>query len=93
MRTIIVQEVQNESGTGSYWQISEDGRVIHNLCADEVLWAFTHALMEKEWPYKGGRTVQQLCDENCDKGYRQGVLDERNKRVPPDKEPDEDLPF
>lgn len=89
MRTIILQEVPTLSGSSTHWAINENGRCIEGLGNDEILYASACAIMNRDWPYSGGRTQEQVALDN----YKQGVLDERGKVVPAHKDPENDLPF
>lgn len=89
MRTIILQEVATPSGGSTYWSINENGRIIEGLGPDELLWASANIIMNREWPYRGGETLEQARDA----AYKQGVLEARANQVPAHKDPENDLPF
>lgn len=93
MRTIILQEVvSSESHSGNvttHWSINENGRTIDGLQQDELLWAAACIIMNREWPYRGGETLDQARNA----AYREGVKEARANVVPAHKDPENDEPF
>jgi uncharacterized membrane protein len=89
MRTIILQEVATPSGSSTYWAINENGRIIEGLGTDELLWAAACVLMSREWPYRGGETIEGAKEA----AYKQGVIEARAGQVPAGKDPNNDVSF